>query len=93
MKQIILLATACITACVSVRAQHVGIGTTTPAFRLDVAGSINTDSVYRIGGNTVLTVKGTANTFTGVQSGIANSTGTENSAVGYRSLFSNATGS
>ena len=46
---------------ISVIAQNVGIGTTTPAFKLDVKnGSINTDSVYRIGGSTVLSIKGGA---------------------------------
>src|SRR5205085_10111626 len=41
----------------------VAIGNFTPVFLLDVkGGSINTDSVYRIGGKTVLSVKGGANT-------------------------------
>jgi hypothetical protein len=33
---------------------NVGIGTTSPGYKLDVAGSINTNDVYRIGGNTIL---------------------------------------
>ncbi len=38
--------------------QNVGIGTTTPAFKLDIKnGSINTDSVYRIGGYTFLSAR------------------------------------
>ena len=32
----------------------VGIGTTTPGYRLDVNGDVNTSGVYRIGGNTIL---------------------------------------
>jgi hypothetical protein len=40
--------------------QNVGIGTTTPAYKLDVKnGSINTDSLYRIGGLPVLSIPGT----------------------------------
>lgn len=36
-------------------AGNVGIGTTTPGYRLDVNGDLNTNSgVYRIGGNTIL---------------------------------------
>lgn len=44
----------------------VGIDQKDPAFRLDVRnGSINTDSVYRIGTKTVLSVKGTGSVFIG----------------------------
>jgi trimeric autotransporter adhesin len=74
-------------------AQKVGIGTNTPAFKLDVkGGSINTDSLYRIGGNTVMSVKGTANTFTGINSGFSNTTGLANTAIGNSALYSNTTG-
>jgi len=70
----------------------VGIGTSSPAFKLDVkGGSINTDSVYRIGGNTVLSVKG-FNTFVGISSGVSNTTGSSNTATGYATLSSNNTG-
>ncbi len=42
---------------ISIVAQNVGIGTATPSFKLDVKnGSINTDSVYRIYKNIVITV-------------------------------------
>lgn len=71
----------------------VGIGITTPVYKLDIkGGSINTDSVYRIGGNTVLSVKGAQNTFVGRNSGFSNSTGSGNTATGFEALFTNTTG-
>lgn len=74
-------------------AQNVGIGIGTPAFKLDVRnGSINTDSVYRIGGGTVLSIKGYENTFVGIGSGNTITTGAFNAAMGFGSLFSNTTG-
>src|SRR5258706_7834724 len=69
---------------------EVGIGTS-PAFKLDIkGGSINTDSVYRIGGETVLSVKGFLNTFVGINSGDSITTGGENTAIG-RFALSKAT--
>lgn len=74
-------------------AQKVGIGTTTPAFKLDVkGGSINTDSLYRIGGGAVLSVKGAGNTFTGIGTGISNTSGIQNTANGYQALSDLTTG-
>jgi Chaperone of endosialidase len=71
---------------------QVGIGTTTPAFKLDVAnGSINTDSVYRIGAITVLAAPGYANLFIGKDAGIVN-TGFNNTFSGYQAGFSNTSG-
>jgi uncharacterized protein (TIGR02145 family) len=62
--------------------QKVGIGTVTPAFKLDVVnGSINTDSVYRIGTFTVLSVLGTNNLFAGQHAG-KNNSGIENTFTG-----------
>jgi trimeric autotransporter adhesin len=73
--------------------QYVGIGTTAPAFKLDVKdGSINTDSVYRIGGSTVLSTKGSGNTFVGFGSGNYNTSGVGNTANGYVALYNNTTG-
>ncbi len=89
---------------------RVGIGITVPAYRLDVRrGSINTDSLYRIGGATVLSVTGTANTlvgnttnqnnsgsgntFTGYQSGAANAGGSENAFYGASAGMNNTGGS
>jgi len=70
----------------------VALGNFTPTFKLDVKGSINTDSVYRIGGNTVLSVKGAGNTFVGTYSGFHNNTGNYNTAIGANSLYSNTAG-
>jgi len=72
--------------------QNVGIGTLTPAFKLDVKnGSINTDSVYRIGAITILSVRGTSNLFVGKNAGRIN-TGFYNTFSGDESGFSNTTG-
>ncbi len=90
-------------------AQNVGIGTINPAFKLDVKnGSINTDSVYRIGTITVLAVPETGNlfigkgaglintssynTFSGELAGLSNTTGGSNSFFGQTSGLSNNTG-
>src|SRR5258705_369009 len=73
--------------------QNVGIGTTTPAFKLDVKdGSINADSVYRIQGSTILSIKGTANTFIGKGSGNVNGSGGYNSATGFEAFYTNTSG-
>ncbi len=72
--------------------QNVGIGTTNPFFKLDVRnGSINTDSVYRIGTNTVLAVPGTGNLFVGKDAGRLN-TGVDNTFSGDQAGYSNSAG-
>jgi hypothetical protein len=92
MKKITLL-TAFIFSVLVIHAQYVGIGTTIPSFKLDVSGgSINTDSVYRINGGTVLSIKGTANTFVGTNSGASITTGNSNTAVGSNSFFTSTVG-
>jgi hypothetical protein len=59
----------------------VAIGTTSPVAKLDVNGAINTDSLYRIGGNTVLSAEGTSNIFVGTGAG-ENNTGSQVTFVG-----------
>jgi len=91
MKTSLLLASG-LFLCVAGYSQNLGIGTTNPLFKLDVRnGSINTDSVYRIGTITILSVTGIANTFVGKNVG-ANSTGGNNSGNGYQALFANTAG-
>jgi hypothetical protein len=89
-------------------AQKVGIGTVTPLYRLDVRnGSINTDSVYRIGGTTFISGKA-GNVLLGagdgkaITSGIFNiaislaqeglTTGSHNIGLGFNALDNNSTG-
>lgn len=77
---------------------NVGVGMTTPALRLDVAGDVNTTTQYDIGGNRVLGIPGTGNTFAGSGAGSLNTSGIHNSffgqaagaantAAGYNSFF------
>jgi hypothetical protein len=60
----------------------VGIGTTSPAAKLDVSGDININSVYKIEGETVLYVDGDQNTFVGQEAGAANAGGYFNTFIG-----------
>ncbi|MEO8435079.1 MAG: tail fiber domain-containing protein [Pyrinomonadaceae bacterium] len=70
---------------------NVGVGTTNPATKLDVAGHINTSTQYNIAGARVLSVNGIANTFAGVGSGQSNASGSENAFFGASAgLFNNA---
>jgi hypothetical protein len=72
--------------------QKVGIGTSAPAFKLDVRnGSINTDSVYRIGGATFLSWKA-GNVLLGAGDGVNLTTGIFNVAIGL-ALEGTSTGS
>ena len=78
--------------CISVLSQNIGIGTTNPVFKLDVRnGSINVDSVYRIGTITVLSVPGTSNLFVGKEAGRIN-IGINNTFSGDRAGYNNTTG-
>ncbi|MCK4597097.1 hypothetical protein KAU04_03625, partial [bacterium] len=87
---------------------NVGIGLTNPAAKLDVNGDVNADSLYKIGGNTVLSASGTQNIFVGVGAGENNTgscgafvgdsagynnQGNNNAFIGDKAGFSNTTGS
>lgn len=77
---------------IHVFSQNVGIGIANPVFKLDVRnGSINVDSVYRIGTTTVLSVLGTGNLFVGKDAGKIN-TGIHNTFNGDLAGFNNTTG-
>jgi hypothetical protein len=71
---------------------NIGIGTITPAAKLDVVGAINTSTQYNLGGSRVLGVSAAAeNTFTGILAGNAN-TGSNNSFFGSQAGVSNTGG-
>jgi hypothetical protein len=65
----------------------VGIGTTNPGSMLDVSGDVNTDSLYKIGGSSVLSTPGHS-TYVGEDAG-ANDTGIYTTLVGYRAGYNN----
>jgi hypothetical protein len=69
-----------------------GIGTSSPAVKLDVAGDINADSLYRIDGITFLSAEGDDNTFVGRYAGV-NNTSHRNVFVGDSAGVANTTGS
>jgi hypothetical protein len=74
---------------------NIGITTTTPVSKLDVNGdvNVNSSSVYKIGGNTVLSTKGTENIFLGFDAGKSNTTGIRNTFLGRSAGSSNTTAS
>jgi hypothetical protein len=67
---------------------NVGIGTATPWARLDVVGDVNINSLYKIGGDAVLSTQGTENIFVGVGAG-ANNTGNLGTFVGDSAGYNN----
>jgi len=72
---------------------NVGIGTQLPAFKLDIKnGSINTDSVYRIGGNTYVANPGAGNLAIGVAALKLNSNRFNIVAIGDSALYNNSVG-
>lgn len=72
---------------------NVGVGTTTPSSRFDVAGDINTSTQYNIGGNRILSAPGsTSNLFAGVGAGQNNTGGVNNSFFGQNAGLTNTTG-
>jgi hypothetical protein len=70
----------------------VGIGTTPLQARLDVAGEINTDAVYKIGGTAVLSNEGTENIFVGEAAGLDITSGSRNTFAGVEAGRSNTEG-
>jgi len=67
---------------------YVGIGTTSPAAKLDVSGDVNTSSFYEIDGKTVLSTTDIQNTLVGDGAG-ANNTSDHETFVGYNAGYSN----
>jgi endosialidase-like protein len=70
----------------------VSVGTTNPAYRLDVTGVVNTVTEYDIGGIRFVHSHGTANTFVGPNAGNLTMSGGQNTAVGQIALINNTTG-
>jgi hypothetical protein len=62
---------------------NVGIGTTTPGVRLDVAGAIGANLQYNLNGDRILHNTGTTNLFAGVSAGNAITTGFSNAFFGH----------
>ena len=71
---------------------NVGIGTTAPAARFDVAGHVNTSTQYQIGGAHALSAPGINNLFAGASAGNHN-TGTDNTFIGNSAGVANSSGS
>jgi hypothetical protein len=61
-------------------------------YALNSDGNISAGSVYKIGGNTVLSIAGTENTFIGVYAGASNSSGSYNTFSGYYAGYLNTSG-
>lgn len=68
------------------------VGTTNPAFRLDVTGEINTATQYDLGGARFMHSFGTLNTFVGSGAGNLTMTGISNTALGVSVLNANTSG-
>jgi hypothetical protein len=73
---------------------NVGIGTSDPAARLDVRGTVSSDSAYQLDGQDVLRIQDYCNLFIGVGAGVNTVAyeGTYNTYVGYEAGYSNMSG-
>ena len=73
---------------------NVGIGITTPFYKLDVSGNLKTTADTNINGITVGKGGGnkSENTAIGYSALFSNTTGNYNTAIGYSALFNNTTG-
>jgi hypothetical protein len=75
---------------------NVGIGTSSPSAKLDVAGNVNASTQYNIGGSRVLTVTGdlvpNSNTFAGVGAGALTTPSANNASGHFNSFFGNSAG-
>ena len=67
----------------------VGVGTSTPTAKLDVAGAINTTDWYEMGGERFISDSGNGNVFVGIHAG-ENNTGISNTVIGYDAGVNNA---
>lgn len=72
---------------------RLGIGKTTPSYAVDATGSINSDSLYRINGKTILKTSGSYNIFVGQDAGLNHTTATNLTALGYQAMYSITSGS
>jgi hypothetical protein len=83
------------TSTLIITGEKVGIGTTTPSFRLDVSGDINVSSgsAYRYNGLNILTASTTKDNYFFGNAGNLTMTGADNLGVGLNVLSSNTTGS
>lgn len=93
MKKVLLA--LCVSISVLAQAQNVGIGTLTPAYKLDVTGTINADTL-RLSGRQVLRIASPSgvyrNLYVGDSAGFSNTTGFFSTFVGGDAGRNNTTG-
>lgn len=79
---------------ISFSSGNVGIGTSSPVYKLDISGDINQSAgnVFRVGGTQILKFDATNTNLWIGGGGGANTTGSDNTASGYNALYFNTTG-